>query len=68
MRDIKFRGFNRKNVVWLYGYYLQNRGANFVCPDEFADGKWRDDYEIDPERQIEYETAKAVLKEIEDLL
>jgi len=26
------------------------------------------DYEIDPERQIEYETAKAVLKEIEDLL
>jgi len=49
MREIKFRGFNRKNNVWLYGFYLQNRGAHFVCPDEFATGKSWDDYEIDPE-------------------
>lgn len=49
MREIKFRGYNRKNNEWLYGYYLQNRGAHFVCPDEFADGKSWDDYEIDPE-------------------
>ena len=48
MRDIKFRGFNRKNNVWLYGFYLQNRGAHFIAPDEFADGKSWDDYEIDP--------------------
>lgn len=47
MREIKFRGFNRKNNEWLYGFYLQNRGAHFVCPDEFADGKSWDDYEID---------------------
>jgi len=47
MREIKFRGFNRKNNEWIYGFYLQNRGAHFVCPDEFADGKSWDDYEID---------------------
>ena len=49
MREIKFRGFNRKNNVWLYGFYLQNRGAHFVCPDEFATGKTWEDYEIDPD-------------------
>ena len=49
MREIKFRGYNRKNNQWLYGFYLQNRGAHFVCPDEFATGKSWDDYEVDPE-------------------
>ena len=49
MRTIKFRGYNRKNEKWLYGFYLQNRGLHFVCPDEFATGKTLDDYEIDPE-------------------
>lgn len=49
MRTIKFRGFNRKNKEWLYGFYLQNRGAHFVCPDEFATGKSWDDYEVEPE-------------------
>ena len=47
-REIKFRGYNRKNKEWLYGFYLQNRGAHFVCPDEFAVNKSWDDYEIDP--------------------
>lgn len=54
MRESKFRGFNRKNGVWLYGFYLQNRGAHFVCPDEFANDKSWDDYEIDPETRGEY--------------
>lgn len=49
MRKIKFRGYNRKNNVWLYGFYLQNRGAHFVVPDEFADGKSWDDYEVNPD-------------------
>lgn len=44
MREIKFRGFNKKNGVWLYGFYMQNRGAHFVCPDE-SEFK---DYEVDP--------------------
>ena len=46
-RVIKFRGYNVKNKEWLYGFYLQNRGLHFVCPDEFADGKGWDDYEVD---------------------
>lgn len=54
MRTIKFRGFNRKNNMWLYGFYLQNRGAHFVCPDEFANGKTWDDYEIDPNTLGQY--------------
>lgn len=49
MREIKFRGYNRKNNQWLYGFYLQNRGAHFVAPDEFATDKSWDDYEVDPE-------------------
>lgn len=49
MREIKFRGFNHKNNVWIYGFYLQNRGEHFVCPDEFANGKSWEDYEIDPD-------------------
>jgi uncharacterized phage protein (TIGR01671 family) len=58
MRESKFRGFNKKNGVWLYGFYLQNRGAHFVCPDEFADGKSWDDYEIDPESRGEWTGLK----------
>lgn len=58
MREIKFRGFNRKNNVWLYGFYLQNRGAHFVVPDEFADGKSWDDYEIDPNTRGEWTGQK----------
>lgn len=49
MREIKFRGWNPKNKCWLHGFYLMNRGAHFVCPDEFANGKSWDDYEILPE-------------------
>ena len=33
MRQILFRGFNRKNNKWLYGYYLVNRGQHFICPE-----------------------------------
>ena len=58
MREIKFRGYNRKNNVWLYGFYLQNRGAHFVCPDEFATGKSWDDYEIDPDTLGQYTGLK----------
>ncbi len=54
MRQIKYRGYNRKNGKWLYGFYLQNRGAHFVCPDEFAIGKTWDDYEVDPETVCEF--------------
>lgn len=32
-RQIIFRGYNRKNNKWLYGYYLVNRGQHFICPE-----------------------------------
>lgn len=48
MRTIKFRGYNHKNKQWLYGFYLQNRDAHFVYPDEFATAKSWEDYEVDP--------------------
>lgn len=46
MREIKCRGFNAKNKQWIYGFYLQNRGQNFVCPDEPAHDKSWEDYEV----------------------
>jgi len=58
MRQILFRGFNRKNNVWLYGFYLQNRKAHFVAPDEFATDKTWEDYEIDPETLGQYTGLK----------
>lgn len=54
MREIIFRGYNRKNGHWLYGSYVKNRGVDFVCPDEFADGKSWDDYEVDSASLGEY--------------
>ena len=48
MRVIKYRGFNPKNREWIFGFYFQNRGFHFVCPDEWAVQKSWDDYQIDP--------------------
>ena len=47
MRTILFKGYNKKNKEWLYGSYIYNRKAHFVAPNEFADGKTWEDYEID---------------------
>ena len=46
MRTIKFRGYNKKRGIWLYGNYILNRGAHFIAPQEFADGKTWEDYEV----------------------
>lgn len=44
MREIKFRGYNRKNNKWLYGYYLINRGQHFICPEGIVNplASWED--------------------------
>lgn len=60
MREIKFRGYNSKNNTWIIGSYILNRGAHFVCPDEFADGKSWDDYEVNPETVGQYTGLKDV--------
>ena len=49
LRPIKFRGFNKKRGIWLYGNYILNRGAHFIAPQEFADGKTWEDYEVEEE-------------------
>ena len=49
MRTILFRGFNAKNNKWLYGSHIINRGKHFVAPDEFADDKTWEDYEVEQE-------------------
>lgn len=43
-REIKFRGFNKKNNKWLYGDLIHNRGLTFVCPVGIADPfeTWKD--------------------------
>lgn len=43
-RKILFRGYNRKNNKWLYGYYLVNRGQRFICPDGIQNplASWED--------------------------
>ena len=50
MKVIKFKGYNAKNDKWLYGYYLKNRGVDFICPEGFAlPGSTWEDFEVDPE-------------------
>ncbi len=49
LRPIRFRGFNKKRGIWLYGNYILNRGAHFIAPQEFADGKMWEDYEVEEE-------------------
>lgn len=56
MRKILFRGYN-KTHGWIEGYYFQNRGRSFVCPDEWANGKSWSDYEVDPASVGEFADA-----------
>ena len=53
-REIKFRGKNKKNNKWIYGYYFKNRGIDFIAPDEFANGKTWEDYEVDSDSVMQF--------------
>ena len=33
-REILFRGWNKKNKQWIYGYYFTYRGYHFISPDD----------------------------------
>lgn len=33
-REIRFRGWNKKNKQWIYGYYFTYRGNHFISPDD----------------------------------
>ena len=54
MRTIKFRGYNKKRGIWLYGNYILNRGAHFIAPQEFADDKTWEDYEVEEDSIGQY--------------
>ena len=49
-REIKFRGYNLKNKMWIYGYYLVNRGKHYIVQDKTAHPfDEASDFEVDPE-------------------
>lgn len=62
LRTIKFRGFNKKRGIWLYGNYILNRGAHFIAPQEFADGKTWEDYEVEEESVGQFVFSTFVTK------
>ena len=58
-REILFRGWNKKNKKWLYGYYLVNRGEHFISPDEFVNPLASyEDYVIDANTLGQYTGLK----------
>ncbi len=58
-REILFRGWNKKNKKWLYGYYLVNRGEHFIAPDEFVNPLASyEDYVVDADTVGQYTGLK----------
>ena len=58
-REILFRGWNKKNKKWIYGYYLVNRGEHFISPDEFVNPLASyEDYVIDADTVGQYTGMK----------
>lgn len=58
-REILFRGCNKKNKRWLYGYYCVNRGEHFIAPDEFVNPLASyEDYVVDADTVGQYTGMK----------
>lgn len=58
-REIQFRGWNKKNKQWLYGYYCVNRGEHFIAPDEFVNPLASyEDYVVDADSVGQYTGMK----------
>lgn len=58
-REIMFRGWNKKNKKWLYGYYCVNRGEHFIAPDEFVNPLASyEDYVVDTDTVGQYTGLK----------
>lgn len=58
-RVILFRGWNKKNKRWLYGYYCVNRGEHFIAPDEFVNPLASyEDYVVDADTVGQYTGMK----------
>lgn len=58
-REILFRGWNKKNKMWLYGYYIVNDGEHFISPGAFVtDLESYEDYVIDADTVGQYTGLK----------
>lgn len=58
-REILFRGWNKKNKRWLYGYYVVNDGEHFISPDEFVNPLASyEDYVVDADTVGQYTGLK----------
>lgn len=58
-REILFRGWNKKNKKWLYGYFCVNRGEHFIAPDEFVNPLASyEDYVVDADTVGQYTGLK----------
>ena len=54
-REILFRGWNKKNKRWLYGYYVVNGGEHFISPGGFVnDLGFYEDYVVDADTVGQY--------------
>lgn len=58
-REILFRGWNKKNKKWLYGYYFVNSGEHFISPGAFVnDLEFYEDYVVDADTVGQYTGMK----------
>ncbi|WP_231551714.1 YopX family protein [Prevotella amnii] len=58
-REILFRGWNKKNKKWLYGYYFAYRGYHFISPDVLKDlSTPLDEYLVDADTVGQYTGLK----------
>lgn len=58
-REILFRGWNKKNKQWLYGYYCVNRGEHFIAPDDKVNPlDTYEDYVVDADTVGQYTGMK----------
>jgi hypothetical protein len=58
-REILFRGWNKKNKKWLYGYYFAYRGYHFISPDDKVNPlDTYEDYVVDADTVGQYTGMK----------
>lgn len=58
-REIMFRGWNKKNKRWLYGYYVVNGGEHFISPGAFVnDLAFYEDYVVEADTVGQYTGMK----------
>ncbi len=58
-REILFRGWNKKNKKWVYGYYFAYHGYHFISPDDKVNPlDTYEDYVVDADTVGQYTGLK----------